>query len=91
MATAEETVSIVNKVGLHARPASAFVQTAARFASSIQVRYNGRNADAKRILQVLQLGAERGADLHIVAEGPDAVEAVAALSELVAGRFGEPE
>jgi phosphocarrier protein HPr len=91
VAAREETVILVNKVGLHARPASAFVQTAARFASTIQVRCDGRVADAKRILQVLQLGAERGAALHIVAEGPDAAEAVAALRELVAGRFGEPE
>lgn len=91
MATAEETVTIVNKVGLHARPAGLFVQTAARFASSIQVRCDGRVADAKRILQVLLLGAERGAALHIAAEGPDAAEAVAALRELVASRFGEPE
>lgn len=91
MPTAERTVTLINKVGLHARPATAFVQTAARFASSITVECNGRTADAKRIVKVLQLGAERGAQLHIVADGPDAEAAVDALRQLVLDRFGEPE
>jgi phosphocarrier protein len=89
--TAEQTVTLINKVGLHARPASVFVQTAARFAASIKVECDGRTADAKRILQVLQLGAEHGAELHIVADGPDADAAVDALRQLVLDRFGEPE
>ncbi|MGZ3584077.1 MAG: HPr family phosphocarrier protein [Ktedonobacterales bacterium] len=91
MATIEKVLVLVNKVGLHARPASLFVQTAARFKSVIQVECNGRRADAKRILQVLQLGAEYGAELHVYAEGDDATEAVAALGELVGSRFGEAE
>lgn len=91
MAIAEKTITVINTVGLHARPASLFVQTAARFAASIQVSYNGRTADAKRILQVLQLGAEQGASLHVRAEGEGATEAVAALEALVAARFGEPD
>lgn len=89
MATIEAVLTLVNKVGLHARPASLFVQTAARYKAAIQVECNERRADAKRILQVLQLGAEHGAQLHIHAEGDDAAEAVAALGELVANRFGE--
>lgn len=89
MATIEAVLTLVNKVGLHARPASLFVQTAARYKAAIQVECNERRADAKRILQVLQLGAEYGAQLHIHAEGDDAAEAVAALGELVANRFGE--
>jgi phosphotransferase system HPr (HPr) family protein len=55
------------------------------------VAANGRTADAKRILQVLQLGAEQGAKLHVRAEGEDADEAVNALAELVRHRFGEAE
>lgn len=91
MATVEKVLTLVNKVGLHARPASLFVQTAARFKAVIQVECNGRRAEAKRILQVLQLGAEYGSELHVRAEGDDAAEAVAALSELVESRFGEAE
>jgi phosphocarrier protein HPr len=87
----EKTLTLVNKVGLHARPASTFVQTAARFKAAIQVTANGRTADAKRILQVLQLGAEHGTELHVRAEGADAEEAVNALAELIVSRFGEAE
>ncbi len=91
MAIVEKTLILVNKVGLHARPASLFVQTAARFASTITVASNGRTANAKRMLSVLQLGAEHGASLSVTAEGDDAAEAVAALTDLVADRFGEAE
>lgn len=91
MATAEQTITLTNNVGLHMRPASSLVQTAARFTSSIHVRANGRTADAKRILQVLQLSAEQGTQVQITAEGDDAEQAVAALTELIASRFGEPE
>ena len=89
MARVERTLILMNKVGLHARPASLWVQTAARFKSRITVTYNGRTADAKRILEVLQLGAGYGAVLTVVAEGEDAAEAIAALTALVDSRFSE--
>jgi phosphotransferase system HPr (HPr) family protein len=82
---------LINQVGLHARPASIFVQTAARFNASIQVTCNGRQADARRILQVLQLGARKGDVLQIRAEGDDAEAALQALGEIIANRFGEAE
>jgi phosphocarrier protein HPr len=91
VATVEQKFILINKVGLHARPASVFVQTAAGFKSAIHVSCNGRTADAKRILQVLQLGAEHTATLYVVAEGDDAADAVAALGALIARRFGDPE
>ena len=91
MATVEKTLTLTNKVGLHARPAALFVQVAAGFNASVQVECGGRVADAKRILQVLQLGAEHGATLHLHAEGDDAAEAASALADLVEARFGEPE
>ncbi len=91
MATVEKTLILVNKVGLHARPAALFVQTAARFQASVRVVCNGRQADAKRILPVLQLGAEQGSVLRLFAEGPDADEAINALTRLVQERFGDPE
>jgi phosphocarrier protein HPr len=87
----EQTVTITNEVGLHARPATLFVQTAARFGASVRARCGPREADAKRILEVLQLGAAQGAPLTIWAEGADAPEAVSALVALVKSNFGGDE
>ena len=91
MGAIEQTVTITNKVGLHARPATLFVQTAARYSASVQARCSAREADAKRILEVLQLGAAQGATLTISADGADASEAVSALVALVRDNFGEEE
>ena len=88
---AEITVTLLNKVGLHARPASQFVQTAARFSSAITVLCGLRKANAKSILQVLSLGAVGGADITIQAEGADADAALEALKQLIAEKFGEVE
>ncbi|HEV8193125.1 MAG TPA: HPr family phosphocarrier protein [Ktedonobacterales bacterium] len=91
MTTIEQIFTLINKVGLHARPASLLVQTAARFTSSITLTANGRVADAKRILQVLQLGAEYGAEVVVHADGDDAAEAVETIGTLISQRFNEPE
>jgi phosphotransferase system HPr (HPr) family protein len=91
MAAIEVMLTLTNKVGLHARPASLWVQTAARFQSQITARYNGRSADSRRILEVLQLGAGAGAVLAVRAEGEDAEAALAALAALVESRFGESD
>lgn len=91
MLTLNRNYVLINQVGLHARPASIFVQTAARFNASIQVSCNGRQADARRILQVLQLGARKGDVLQIRAEGDDAEAALQAFGEIIANRFGEAE
>lgn len=91
MLSAAVKVQLLNKVGLHARPASQFVQTAARFASSVTIEYNAKKANAKSILQVLSLGAGGGAEISIHAEGEDAEAAVAALQQLIADKFGEAE
>ena len=85
----ERRVTLTNETGLHARPASLFVQTAARFNATIRVRSGGREANAKSILEVLQVGARNGAELIITAEGADASAALAALADLVDSRFGE--
>lgn len=84
-------LTVTNATGLHARPAALFVQTAARFNASIEIRHRNRTADAKRILQVLQLGVSKGATVEIVATGEDAEDAVNALEALVENRFGESE
>ena len=91
MASTKRVLTLTNAAGLHARPASLFVQTAARFQASIEVRCGNRTADAKRILQVLQLGATQGATLEAQATGDDAEEAISALEALVENHFGEAE
>ena len=87
----EVTLTIRNKVGLHARPAALFVRTAGKFKSKVSAVKDGREVNAKSILSVLTLGAEQGAVVTIRAEGEDEVEAVEALQELVENNFGEEE
>jgi len=87
----EVTLTIRNKVGLHARPAALLVQTAGRFKSKVSAVKDGREVNAKSILSVLTLGAEQGAVVTIRAEGEDEVEALEALQELVENNFGEEE
>lgn len=84
-------VTLTNRHGLHARPAHLFVQTANSFASTIRV---GRatdieRVDGKSIMGMMMLAAERGTELELIAQGPDAEGMLRALSELVAANFGE--
>ena len=83
------TAILQNKVGLHARPAALFVQTAKKFQSTIRVRKDAKEGDAKSILDVLSLGAEHGASITLVVEGEDAEIAAKALVDLINGKFGE--
>lgn len=83
------TLTLMNKSGLHARPASIFVQTAKKFQSKIIVKKGDKEADAKSILSVLALGAEYGDTITIIVDGNDAPDALAALVNLVKNKFGE--
>jgi phosphoenolpyruvate-protein phosphotransferase/dihydroxyacetone kinase phosphotransfer subunit len=86
------TVTIQNRLGLHARPAAQFVQTAARFQSDIfvvRVSDETRRANAKSINAVASFGARQNEVIRITAVGPDAGEALQALQELIASKFGE--
>jgi phosphotransferase system HPr (HPr) family protein len=85
----EITLTLQHQVGLHARPAALFVQTAQRFKSDILVFCCGRESNAKSMLGVLGLGAGKGAEITIKAEGEDADEALNALQTLIANNFGE--
>ena len=87
--TAAALPTIQNKLGLHARPATLFVQEAARFRAQIQVQCGEKRANAKSILGMLKLGARSGARLLIRAEGEDAAEAILALVSLVERKFDE--
>jgi phosphotransferase system HPr (HPr) family protein len=82
-------VKIVNKYGLHARPAMKFVELANQFTSKIEVSNGVLTVDAKSIMSVMRLAAVQGTVLKIVADGTDAKSAAAALGGLVEGGFDE--
>ena len=87
----EITLTVHNKVGLHARPAAQFVRTAKQFNSDVKVTHGEREANAKSILGVLTLGANQGAVITIHAKGEDAEQALTALEALIENNFGEAE
>jgi phosphocarrier protein len=89
MALIERDATIVNPLGMHARPAAEFVKTASRFKSAVQVSRDGLSVNGKSILGVMMLVAERGASMHIRTEGDDAESAMDALLALVAAGFNE--
>jgi len=86
---AERSVQIVNKHGLHARPAAEMVKAASRFKSDITISRDDLEVNGKSIMGVMMLAAEHGATITLRASGPDADEALDSLSALVASRFGE--
>jgi phosphocarrier protein HPr len=82
-------VQIVNRAGMHARPAAEFVKTAGRFTADITVEKDGLEVNGKSIMGVLMLAAEQGSRLRLSAMGADAAEALAALGDLVGRGFEE--
>jgi phosphocarrier protein HPr len=82
-------LTIRNKLGLHARAAAKIVQTSNQFQSRIRIIKNGREADAKSMLDILTLSCPRGTRIELRAEGNDAAEALAALAVLFDNKFGE--
>jgi phosphocarrier protein HPr len=85
----EMELELVNRHGLHLRPATRFAQEAMRFRCDVRVAGNGTEVNGKSILMLTSLAAERGTRLLVRAEGADADACLAALAALVAGRFGE--
>jgi phosphocarrier protein len=86
---AERTVKIVNKLGIHARPAAEIVKTASKFGSSITIVRDDLEVNGKSIMGVMMLAAEQGSTIDIKAEGADAEAALDALSAVIADGFGE--
>ena len=83
--------SIVNKLGLHARASAKLTQLAGQFKSNIWIGRNGKRVNAKSIMGVMMLAAAKGASVVIETDGPDEEAAMTALTELIAGQFGEGE
>ena len=82
-------IPIINKRGLHARASAKFVQCAERYNAQICVEREGQTVAGTSIMGLMMLAAAPGTSIRITASGPDAVEALEALTALVAGRFGE--
>ena len=84
----EAELLIRNQLGLHARACALFVKTASRFQSQIFVSRDDLEVNGKSIMGVMMLAAEEGSTIKVRADGPDEREAIAALTELVNGKFG---
>jgi phosphocarrier protein len=87
----DKTVTIRNKLGLHARAAVKFVNLANRFGSSIKIVKDGNEIDGKSILGILTLAATQGTSIRLLVSGKDEEAAMAALVELIGNRFDEKE
>lgn len=85
----ERNVTIVNKLGLHARAAAKLVTTAAAFEADVRVRKDDREVSGKSIMGVMMLAAARGSTITLIAEGNDAEAALDELEALVRSGFGE--
>jgi len=85
----EKNVTVINSLGIHARPASSIVQTAVKFQSSVQIIKDGAAADAKSIMSVMMLAAAQGSVLTVKATGEDEAEAVDAVIALFNKKFNE--
>lgn len=87
----EEVLKIINKHGLHARPAAQFVKIAGKFKSDIKVIKDGLEVNGKSIMGIMMLAAEPGSEIALLIEGEDEKEAFAALNELISQKFYEDE
>jgi len=87
----KQPISISNKLGLHARASAKLTKLASSFSSEIFLTRNNRRVNAKSIMGVMMLAAGMGSEIEIEAEGADEDQAVAALRELIDGKFGEVE
>ena len=86
-----ESIEIINKLGLHARASAKLVSTASNFSSSIKIQHNAQSADAKSIMAVMMLAAAKGSTVQFEIEGDDEQDAWTAISELINNYFDEGE
>ncbi|SFG76755.1 HPr family phosphocarrier protein [Neptunomonas qingdaonensis] len=84
-------ITIINKLGLHARAAAKLISTTTRFSSDIRIFKDGREVDGKSIMSVMMLAASKGTELTITADGTDQEDAISAIATLINNRFDEEE
>jgi phosphocarrier protein len=84
-------ITIVNKLGLHARASAKLVSLASGFRSEILLKRDTQQVNAKSIMGIMMLAAAKGTEIELCADGRDADKAIAALSDLIQDRFGEEE
>ena len=89
MATVTKQLTVINRLGIHARPAALFVKIAGKFSSQISVEKDGETINGKSIMGLMMLAAAQGSRLTVTAEGIDAEAAVKALEELFHQKFNE--
>jgi len=82
-------VTILNRNGLHARPAAMLVKTSSRFRAEIWVEKDGERVNGKSIMGLMMLAAGKGSKLQVIAEGPDADRAIEEIQHLIESKFGE--
>ena len=87
----KRSITITNKLGLHARASAKLTQAASQFKSAVWIARNGRRVNAKSIMGVMMLAAGLGSTVELEAEGPDEDAAMSAVERLFAEKFGEPE
>ena len=87
----EHAITIINKLGLHARAAGKLVETTSKFSCDITIEKDGRNVDGKSIMAMMMLAAGKGTQITIKANGEDEEEALHAIIALINNRFGEAE
>ncbi|HUX63261.1 HPr family phosphocarrier protein [Sulfuricella sp.] len=87
----QQDIEIVNKLGLHARASAKLTQMAGQFKSEIWIARDERRINAKSIMGVMMLAANKGSTIHLEIDGADESEAMQALVALIADRFGEGE
>ena len=84
-------ITIINKLGLHARAAARLVQVSSQFDCEINITFNGKTVNGKSIMGIMMLAASKGSEVMISTTGPDEMEAVAELEKLINDKFGEGE
>ena len=85
----EKEITIVNRLGMHARPAAMFVRIASRFRCEVWVEKDGEEINGKSIMGLMMLAAGQGSKLRVRCQGPDAQEALCEIEQLIAARFNE--
>jgi phosphocarrier protein NPr len=91
MAIQEKTLTIVNKLGLHARAATQLVQLANQFDAQITLIKGDKTANANSVLGLMMLESHQGEQVKVISEGSDAIDAMAAIESLIVGKFNEKE